>query len=325
MENILYPYFIVLFLNCNIEGTFLDILRLSIISIQMTILLKRSGVMFLKSKNLPFIIIGTSLLICTSIFAAPTLKQIKAYLNPSIQYTLNGKSILTDTTTLSYQNKNYVSIADLANALGLEVGYQNGTVSLTSPQDKVITIPQAIIKEVIPESNQIVILPVDTKDTPTDYLILNVTSETTIQNAYSNLVYTLEDLQEGMTLSVEHSTAMTRSLPPQTVAYTLTVLEETTTPILEEETTTRMLSNMNIISVHTDENYFIVVPEGKDSTDFYDQILIRYSKDTVMTTQSGQELATTFKEGQVVTIKVGPAATLSIPPQMLALEITLEA
>ena len=281
--------------------------------------------MFFKSRKLPFIILGTSLLICTSVFAAPALKQIKAYLNPSIHYTLNGQTILTDTTTLSYQNKNYVSVADLANALGLDVKYENNTVSLISPQDKVITIPQAIIREVIPESNQIVILPTDAKDTPTDYLILNITSETTIQNAYSNLVYTLEDLQEGMTLSVEHSAAMTRSLPPQTAAYTLTILENNNTCTLNDEKAgDTILSKMNIVRVNADESYFIVVPEGKDETDFYDQIIIRYSKDTLMHTQSGQELTSAFKEGQIVTIKVGPAATLSIPPQMLALEITLE-
>lgn len=281
--------------------------------------------MFLRSKNLHFLIIGTSLLICTSLVAAPTLKQIKAYLNPTVQYTLNGQTILTDSTTLSYQNKNYISVADLAKALGLEVSYQNNTVSLSSPQDKVLTVPQAIIKEVIPSSHQIVVLPANTPDTLTEYLTLNVTSETTIQSASSHFTYTFEDLHEGMTLSIEHSPIMTRSLPPQTAAYTLTIINEINTPILNDEgVSNSMLYNMNIIDVNADEHYFIVVPQGKGSDDFYDQILIRYSKDTVMHTQSGQKLTVPFKKGQVVTLKVGPAATLSIPPQMIALEITLE-
>ena len=140
---------------------------------------------FLKSKNLPFIIIGTSLLVCTSIMAAPVLKEIKAYLNPSIQYTLDGESILESTQTISYNNRNYVSVADLATALGLEVSYENNTVSFTSPQSEVVTVPQATIKEVLKDSNQIVIRPEGLEDTPIHDLALSIDSETTIRDSES--------------------------------------------------------------------------------------------------------------------------------------------
>lgn len=284
--------------------------------------------MFKKSKKLSFIMIGTSLFMCTSLIAAPMLKEIKAYLNPSIQYTLDGESILENTQTISYHNKNYVSIADLANALGLQISYENNTVSLTSPKEEVVVnIPQATIKEVVTDSNQVVILPEDKEDTPAHYLILNINAKTTIKDTESAHTYTLEELKEGMTLSVEHSPMMTRSLPPQTAAYSITLLEKNEPTVItdEEIPTFTLLKNMNIVSINADANYFIIAPKGVSQEDPNNQTIIRYSKDTLMNAQSNQDISSSLQVGDLVTVKVGPVATLSIPPQMLALEITLEA
>lgn len=281
--------------------------------------------MFLKSKNLPFIIVGTSLLVCTSLIAAPVLKEIKAYLNPSIQYTLDGEAILDGTKTISYNNKNYVSVADLANALGLEVSYENNTVSFTSSTAdrlEVVTVPKATIKEVLLDSNQIVILPEGAKDTPTNYLILNTSTETTIKDTASERTYTLKDLKEGMTLSVEHSPMMTRSMPPQTAAYTITLLDQTGAN--NEAPTSLLLKNMSVVSIHADEDYFIIAPKGEVQEDPNNQTIIRYSKDTLINAKANQNISDALQVGALVNVKVGPAATLSIPPQMLALEITLE-
>lgn len=281
--------------------------------------------MFLKSKKLPFIIVGTSLLVCTSIIAAPVLKEIKAYLNPSIQYTLDGEAILDGTKTISYNNKNYVSVADLANALGLEVSYENNTVSFTSSTAdrlEVVTVPKATIKEVLLDSNQIVILPEGAKDTPTNYLILNTSTETTIKDTASERTYTLKDLKEGMTLSVEHSPMMTRSMPPQTAAYTITLLDQTGAN--NEAPTSLLLKNMSVVSIHADEDYFIIAPKGEVQEDPNNQTIIRYSKDTLINAKANQNISDALQVGDLVNVKVGPAATLSIPPQMLALEITLE-
>lgn len=272
--------------------------------------------MLLKSKNLSCILIGTSLLVSTSIIAAPMLKEIKAYLNPSIQYTLDGKSILENTQTISYNNRNYVSVADLANALGLEVSYKNNTVTFTSSKEEVITISEATIKEILPDSNQIVVLPSGAEDTPAHYLTLNINSETIIKDTESVHTYTLEELKEGMTLSVEHSSAMTRSLPPQTVAYTITLLDKNPTYTL--------LTNMSIVSINEAEDYFIIVPKGEDQADPNNQAIIRYSKDTLINGKSNQNISASLQVDHLVTVKVGPAATLSIPPQMFALEVTLE-
>lgn len=286
--------------------------------------------MFLKSKNLPFIIVGTSLLVCTSLIAAPVLKEIKAYLNPSIQYTLDGEAILDGTKTISYNNKNYVSVADLANALGLEVSYENNTVSLTSPkaevvtvpQTEVVTIPQATIKEVLMDSNQIVILPEGAEDMSTNYLVLNISTETTIKDTASEHTYTLKDLKEGMTLSIEHSPMMTRSMPPQTAAYTITLLDQTGAN--NEAPTSLLLKNMSVVSINADEDYFIIAPKGEVQEDPNNQTIIRYSKDTLINAKANQNISDALQVGDLVTVKVGPATTLSIPPQMLALEITLE-
>lgn len=282
--------------------------------------------MSLSKKHLIAIGLGTSALVSCQLIASPVLEQIKAYLKPSIQYTLDDTSILEDSQTLVYNNKTYISVADLAHALGLEVSYENNTVKLISSSEVITVTPseeeavetsealellQATIKEVIPESNQVVILPADQEDTYTSYLVLNLDDSTIISGEASSI----DDLVADMVVNVSYSPALTRSIPPQTEAYAITALTT-------EEDEDVMLKDMAIVEMHPDENYFIVATEGCDLQDPMNQTIIRYNEETKLLGSSS--LINELKAGQKVSVKVAPAMTLSLPPQAFAYEITLQ-
>lgn len=281
------------------------------------------------SKKLKITLIGTSLLLGTSLVAAPHLKNVKAFLNPTITYTLDGNVILKGTNTLNYNNKNYVSVAELAKALGLEVSYKGNTVSFTTskndtPTDKPtlsddITIAKATIKQISMDDKQVTILPDGQTDTPINYIVLNIGDNTVIKHILNKAIYTLSDLSEGMSISVTHSNAMTRSLPPQTATFTLTILEET----LEAAPESITLDNRVVVEVNHKENYFVVVPQGADAKDINNQTIIRYDQKTKLTFANSkkQPNINSLKVGSLVTLHVSPAMTMSIPPQTFVLEI----
>lgn len=282
------------------------------------------------SKKLTITLIGTSILLCTSLIAAPALKHVKAMLNPTIQYTLDGNTILKGTQTLNYNNKNYVSVAELANALGLEVSYKDNVVSFVTPTTPVtpetpasesITIAKATIKEISLETKQVTILPEGKTDEVNNYIVLNIGDDTHIKHYLNKAIYKINDLKTGMTISATHSPAMTRSIPPQTAAFTITILEEESTTEITSEAIT--LDKMVVAEVNQKENYFIVTPQGADAKDINVQTIIRYDQKTKLSfdDSSKQSNINSLKVGSLVTLRVSPAMTLSIPPQTFVLEI----
>lgn len=281
------------------------------------------------SKKLKITLIGTSLLVGTSLIAAPHLKQVKAFLNPTITYTLDGNMILKGTNTLNYNDKNYISVAELAKALGFEVNYKNNVVNFITPNKedpmiepsdtKNVIIPKATIKGIDLNSKQVTILPEGMADEARYYIVLNVDDTTTIKHLHNKAIYTLSDLSEGMSISVTHSIAMTRSLPPQTAALAITLLEDTVVAAPESIT----LENMVVVEINHKENYFIVVPQGKDTKDITHQTIIRYDQKTKLNFNDSkkQPNVNSLKVGALVTLRISPAMTMSIPPQTFALEI----
>lgn len=283
------------------------------------------------SKKLSLTLIGTSILLCSSLVAAPHLKQVKAFLNPNITYTLDGTAILEGTNTLNYNDKNYISVAELAKALGLEVSYKDNVVSFVTshkedttmqPSDaNSITIAKATIKELYLDTNQLTILPEGMPNEPRYYIVLNISSNTVIKDDVNKAIYKLNDLSEGMTISVTHSLAMTRSLPPQTEAFTITILGDHEDVVANPESIT--LENRVVVEVNHKENYFVVTPQGADANDINNQTIIRYDQNTKLSFDNSpkQPNINSLKVGALVTLHISPAMTLSIPPQTFALEI----
>lgn len=175
------------------------------------------------------------------IFANPLLQKVEAYLNAGLTYVLDGKEVMEDVTALTYNDTTYISIRELSEALGKDISYDNGVITVNTPnvptpkeiEDKVevpalpesITIESAVIKAINADSKQVTLLPAGKEDVYTNYVILNVdTDKTFIHHEINKRAYRFEDLTVGTKVRVEHSPIMTMSLPPQTPAKEITIL-----------------------------------------------------------------------------------------------------
>lgn len=91
------------------------------------------------------------------------------------------------------------------------------------PKDA-LTLERAQILAVDTTNNAVLILPAGKSNTLENQIKLILTPETKITSPVSDKPLSLTDLQPGAFIKVVHSSAFTKSIPPQTVAYHITLL-----------------------------------------------------------------------------------------------------
>lgn len=176
-------------------------------------------------------ILGTSF----TLFAAPKQRSAKVFLDPSYTYNFDNQPILSGETTLVYKGQAYVPVDVLANALGYNVKIQNNKISISTPSStkpvpptpkppENVTIPKAEIIAINFASNTVTIVPAGKSNDMQNQIELKVTPQTTITDGKTKKAYNITDLNTGMQVKVVHSAAMTKSIPPQTQAISITIL-----------------------------------------------------------------------------------------------------
>lgn len=255
-----------------------------------------------------------------TLMAKPTLKTIKAYLNPAISYTLDGESVLKNAKTITYDNKTYIPLADVAKLMGLDTKFKNDTVIMTEKPDAGLTIPktktpittgsafeitpettatvvvkQATIKEIKTENKTVTIFKPGDADKTESYIILNISDVTKIVKEEDKKVYTLADLKAGMDVSVKHSKITSSSLPLQTVAFEIKILA----PDKEEQ---RSLNDVKIIEVNNSGKYIIVEDQKAEGG----QLKISFDNKTKVKYQDAkkQPNVNALQAGQTADIKL---------------------
>ncbi|MDR6552466.1 hypothetical protein [Paenibacillus qinlingensis] len=154
------------------------------------------------------------------------------------------------------------------------------------------------------------------QDTGTGGIVLNVGPETTYQMLDGSKL-TLADLHVGLTITAEHSMAMTMSLPPQTSASKITVLD---TAIQKGA-----LGTAGIIEdVRKDGSIFI---KGEGLTDLaQDEIVLHIGKDTAVVDGKGDPVEKySLVKGTKVIGFYSPVMTKSLPPISNAWKIVVTA
>lgn len=267
-----------------------------------------------------------------TLVAAPIVKNVTAKIDPAISFNLNGEAVMKDSEALMYNDTLYLPVRALGDTLDASIDYKNKVVYITTEdqasqtsktiptaKEDAITIEKASIKSVNPENKQVAILPDGLEDVYTNYIILNIDDSSVLTNAGAPIKLT--DLTEGMTVSVTHSTVMTRSLPPQTTAYSINVLE-TESPVLENVT----LEDVQIVEVKkTDFGYDVVVGKNASPEDIGSQTIIHVNEDTVIRHEKNKRLYTPedLEKGMKVKVVHSPIMTLSLPGQTLGFEIVI--
>ncbi len=132
---------------------------------------------------------------------------------------------------------------------------------------------------------------------------LNVGDETIIIEENGTLL-NLYDLQEGMRIDADFSSAMTRSIPPQSFAYQIVVLQE-------EEASVSITTD-RVVGIDTDNGFLLT----GNPYDMNDQNIFTISNETEIQDQDGNTIPLdTIQPGQMVRVVHAIFQTLSIPPQ----------
>jgi len=135
-----------------------------------------------------------------------------------------------------------------------------------------------------------------------DLLRLNVGRDTIILDQFGESLR-LGDLQEGMRVDAEFSSAMTRSIPPQASAYLI---------VTKAEVPSVNVTIDRVVSVDVANSFLLT----GNPYDMYDQMRFNISDATVILDQSGNQIPLgAIQPGQLVRVEHANFQTLSIPPQ----------
>lgn len=139
-------------------------------------------------------------------------------------------------------------------------------------------------------------------------IIFNVDKDTKITDQLTKKELTVKDIEEGDTLVVIHDSKMTMSIPPQTYAYTISVLRAN-----------KVEGEVSEIK-ETKNGHMITVGYGKDQT-----IIFHINEETKITDQASGKKASIkdIAKGAKLLVKHSHIMTASLPPQTTAFEIEI--
>jgi hypothetical protein len=192
----------------------------------------------------------------------------------------------------------------------------------TTPQGRILQsedilrIENAVIEEVMSTSRSsgYVLISCEELDQNNQSYInqlrLNVGKNTIIMDD-SGAPLSIHDLREGMRVNAEFSAAMTRSIPPQSNAYRIIVLQDLPSVSV---TTDR------VVGIDTSHGFLL----AGNPYDIYDQILFTISDETVILDQEENPIELdAIQPGQLVRVVHAIFQTLSIPPQTPAYHVQI--
>lgn len=143
------------------------------------------------------------------------------------------------------------------------------------------------------------------------YVVTLITGRNTrMRDQFGNSIG-LRDLKEGMVVSARFSPMMTRSQPPQSRAYSITVVQENESSIIEEGRVLEVESRRGF-------NYLLT----GDEDNIYSQTRYTITSATLLRDRRGNPISLReIRRGQLVRIERFSFQTMSIPPQTTALTV----
>jgi hypothetical protein len=177
------------------------------------------------------------------------------------------------------------------------------------PGDMVIHAENAVIEEVTAKTEKTgyVLISYSVSDESNAIYMqevrLNVVNNTIIMEENGVSLH-LQDLTQGMRIDADFSAAMTRSIPPQSDAYRIVVLQE--------ETPMYYTTTDRVVSVDTNNGLLLT----GNPYDIYDQMVFNISDETEILDQNNNTIPLeAIQPGQMVQVEHAIFQTLSIPPQ----------
>ena len=183
-----------------------------------------------------------------------------------------------------------------------------------APNRNVIRVFSAVIREISRERNTTFVTIAYNNcvgcSTPSGTVRLVVNQETTIQDERGRNIRAGE-LERGMTVDADFSSAMTRSIPPQAQAFFIRV----TRRVNQSET-----SVGRIIEVNTRNDFILVLRNQNPSS----AVRFNISRSTVILDPFGRRInLSSLRAGFRVRVEHAAFMTASIPPQTTAFTIQI--
>lgn len=143
-----------------------------------------------------------------------------------------------------------------------------------------------------------------------ELVTLIVSQDTVIRDQFGQNM-SLRDLREGMIVDAEFSSAMTRSIPPQSRAYRITVINQGNNSNITEDF---------VLSVDTNNNFLYT----GNANDIYSQMRFVINDSTRIMDRRGNRIRLRdLRPGQRVRIEHANFQTMSIPPQTTAFVVQI--
>jgi len=182
--------------------------------------------------------------------------------------------------------------------------------------DAVIHVENALIEEVRVENESRGYVLVSLKlydDNNIKYMQevrLNVGDDTIIIDEKGRML-NLYDIEKGMQIDADISSLMTRSIPPQSFAYRIVVLDKKASVTIKTD---------RVVGVDTDNGFLLT----GNPYDMNDQFLFTISSDTVILDKNNNIISLNeIQPGQLVRVEYAIFQTLSIPPQSPAYRVQI--
>jgi len=143
-----------------------------------------------------------------------------------------------------------------------------------------------------------------------ELVTLIVSQDTVIRDQFGQNM-SLRDLRRGMIVDAEFSSAMTRSIPPQSRAYRITVINQGNNSNIMEDF---------VLSVDTNNNFLYT----GNANDIYSQMRFVINDSTRIMDRRGNRIRLRdLRPGQRVRIEHANFQTMSIPPQTTAFVVQI--
>lgn len=173
-----------------------------------------------------FIVVSLCILCFGTLFATTLFKPVRASINPSYTYSLNGKTIIKGQPALLYKGKYYAPMASLSNALGYDIVIQEDKAVITTPNPATkdtITMPKAVITAIDFAANRITVYPQGQANSAANQIDLFITPETRITDMSGKTQFDITNLNTDMVVQATYSSKMTKSIPPQAKAISIKI------------------------------------------------------------------------------------------------------
>lgn len=239
--------------------------------------------------------------------------------------TLTGNTVVLnigEETKLTGKDGEEIKITDLTKGMKVNVVY--GPIMTASLPPQNVPVSVKIVEERESETSLAKVLAVDLEaqqivtgedvEKPETQVVFNVGEETKITKDGKEIE--LKDIKADDTIRVIHSIAMTRSLPPQTAAYEIEVVDADKAQMPETAELEGTIAEVDAEAGH------VTIGDEKDPNA---QTILLVGEETEIVDNDGKTLKLEdLKKGMEIKAVTKNMMTMSIPPQTPAVKITVQ-